>query len=650
MAEAIIELRNKGNQATAKGDLEDAEKLYTQSIEQWDGDECGETSVEAVKSFANRAACRLMMKKYQEGKEDALRCLEIQPCYARAMMLVGQLQWEICKESGTPLDAYVWPFVSACSLDERYLTEVLRSGILTSIADARGKQASLIQNTSKYTPPYSVVQGVGGERSGRSLRAVRDISPGEIIIPFQVPVVLGSDKPLEICKRCGKEVKNSFQACKRCKVTVYCSKDCKGKDEGLHASECAAVSACGKVGKVLNEKKNSFGVSLGQLYDMGYLEEPSPESADDAVDVDDLMTTVVMSVGAVFRLAKLFESPKENLEVNWRDVIELEAHAHCVDLKGTCSRAPVNHAAWKISSEIMTTLPAETTPSITAMLETIDFIPDIDSLLRHVVCLLQTNSFEVGEGMALVANPLAYVNHSCTPNAARNETGVLRACCHIKKGEEITTAYIADLMQNRARRRDALMKLQGFACGCVRCSQGSGWPLADVLKCGCGGWVGVPEGTARRCSSCGKVTTYEEAAKVVDPLCEEVEKVAPVLHGSISALGEVDTELLDKLLMIRDAAHARLHPLHWLSHRIHSYLISPLLLLSHSTDAATHSLYALAAMDATLQPHWLGKADRAQYISEHYPTDDGAPTYLKTIYTKAVLKGMSESLRTMGLN
>eukprot|EP01064_Diplonema_japonicum_P018080 TRINITY_DN26777_c0_g1_i1.p1 TRINITY_DN26777_c0_g1~~TRINITY_DN26777_c0_g1_i1.p1 ORF type:complete len:648 (+),score=129.66 TRINITY_DN26777_c0_g1_i1:39-1982(+) len=646
MTARIIEFRNKGNQATSEGKLEEAEGFYTESVGQWDGDVSSDASVEVVKSYANRAACRLMMKKYKDGRDDALKCLSVQPCHARAMMLYGKLQWEICNAENRPLDTPVWPFVSACSLDDRYLTEVLTTGILSHISEARVKQASLVQNLTEYTPPYTVVHPEGDKRSGRLLKANRDITPGEVVIPFQHPVAMASDKPLDICRRCGKEVTNGLFSCKKCKVTVYCGKECKSKDEDLHKAECEGLNKITKVyAKQLADAKNSFGVTHNQLKEMGYLEVIYGNGEDEVVDVDDLVTTVTLAVSVGMRLAAM----KTRNDPNWKNVIELEAHEECVDVSlQLCSRAAVNSAASKITEKIF-----EDTAIITPLLEAVPFIKTLSDLARTLVCLIQTNSFEVGEGIALVPNPLAYVNHSCLPNCSRNETGVLRASRSIKQGEEITTSYIADLMQNPSRRRAAMRSLQGFTCGCDRCKQNTVLPLADAVKClskDCsGGWVSVPEGETRKCSKCGTTTKYTDVSVIVDHLYDEVEKVAPVLHGSIQSLNEVDTELLDKLLALRDRAHETLHPFHWLSHKIHSYLIAPLLLLDHVHDAASHSLYALAAMDATLQAHWVGKADRAEYVSDHYPEGDSMPKFLRTLYTKSVLKDMSDSLKGMGL-
>jgi SET domain len=109
---------------------------------------------------------------------------------------------------------------------------------------------------------------------------------------------------------------------------------------------------------------------------------------------------------------------------------------------------------------------------------------------------LESNAFSVvdhdmssvaGIGLYTVA---AAINHSCDPNCYQTfdlfsaATLSIRASRNIKKGEEISIAYI-DIGKPTSMRRRELSSLYGFFCSCTRCSSlSSGSYLCSSLNCG----------------------------------------------------------------------------------------------------------------------------------------------------------------------
>lgn len=109
---------------------------------------------------------------------------------------------------------------------------------------------------------------------------------------------------------------------------------------------------------------------------------------------------------------------------------------------------------------------------------------------------LESNAFSVvdhdmssvaGIGLYTVA---AAINHSCDPNCYQTfdlfsaATLSIRASRNIKKGEEISIAYI-DIGKSKSTRHRELSSLYGFYCTCTRCSSDSdGGFLCSTFKCG----------------------------------------------------------------------------------------------------------------------------------------------------------------------
>eukprot|EP01060_Flectonema_neradi_P013729 TRINITY_DN20457_c0_g1_i1.p1 TRINITY_DN20457_c0_g1~~TRINITY_DN20457_c0_g1_i1.p1 ORF type:complete len:659 (+),score=130.41 TRINITY_DN20457_c0_g1_i1:20-1996(+) len=654
-SETIRTCRDEGNAFYAAGKLQEADDKYTASLQVWVTHSPGsEAAQEAIKTLGNRAACRIAMEKYAEAEKDAEKLLRIQPAHARGLMLLGQASLKKNIQQNNAVNTPIWPFISACSLDERYTAEVLKTGVLKVLADARKEQVIRLKNDKELgylPPPWGLQSDDSDNRSGRGIFAIRDIGIGEVILNQETPIAVGGDDPMQFCARCSATVTNSSNTCKSCKATFWCSGKCKKNDRPTHDTICSKMSSLKAKIAALKNSADNFGIPHKALQEQDLL---CPVISEDKshIDSDDLLATTTTCLNAYIRIGMQLNDESQREQI--MKVAHLEAHPQCVDCSTMlCSRADVNFAAAMLTAQILENDFLDVGKTATWVPTTTD-----RTHLQHIClwlsALVQTNSFEGAntecDTITLVGPPFAWVNHSCLPNATRTDNGDLVACRPIKNGEEILTTYIADLMQPSVYRQGALRMLHTFECGCSRCSEKSNYALANAIRCPCGkAWVAVPEDGEASCSSCQLNLTFDYVSNLVEPVLKNVERIVPVLLGSLQSLKSVDTELLSELLEVRVDSETLLHPFHWLSHRMHAALINIYLFKGDKQAAASHSIMALAAMEATLQPNWVGKAPRANYVAQNYDLAEWVPTYIKAMYTKSSLQDLAESLTSLDL-
>lgn len=84
--EAAAKTKREGNEAFVAGKFEDAERLYTQSLAQ-DGS--------CAKTWANRAAARLKLKKFSEARDDARASRTLDPMFVKAWYREGEAALEL---------------------------------------------------------------------------------------------------------------------------------------------------------------------------------------------------------------------------------------------------------------------------------------------------------------------------------------------------------------------------------------------------------------------------------------------------------------------------------------------------------------------------------------------------------------------------
>ena len=85
-ADAASATRRAGNEAFVAGNYEEAEKKYTASLEK-DGS--------CAKTWANRAAARLKLKKYADARDDARASRTLDPRFLKAWYREGEAALEL---------------------------------------------------------------------------------------------------------------------------------------------------------------------------------------------------------------------------------------------------------------------------------------------------------------------------------------------------------------------------------------------------------------------------------------------------------------------------------------------------------------------------------------------------------------------------
>jgi len=169
--------------------------------------------------------------------------------------------------------------------------------------------------------------------------------------------------------------------------------------------------------------------------------------------------------------------------------------------------------AFVSSKEVNLCIPASMR-NVTALLKKEKEYPNfyrthIDTLARHDECkatsavmgdrgaeakkILDANVFgvdsrkHIDEGWSVLFPRASLFNHSCDPNAvvdASPHFGAVRAIRMIKKGEEVTVAYL-DVFLSRAERQDKFDK-RGFYCACSKCVAEEDIDPVVYVPCGCG--------------------------------------------------------------------------------------------------------------------------------------------------------------------
>ena len=105
---------------------------------------------------------------------------------------------------------------------------------------------------------------------------------------------------------------------------------------------------------------------------------------------------------------------------------------------------------------------------------------------RRLLLILEVCCSGLPSGWAGLFEHVAYVNHSCAPNAAirvsvASGLSSQQSCCQyrirfvalraISKGEEITISYIEEgLLKQPVRSRQRYLRSWGFRCACARCA------------------------------------------------------------------------------------------------------------------------------------------------------------------------------------
>eukprot|EP01062_Namystynia_karyoxenos_P067153 TRINITY_DN6102_c0_g1_i2.p1 TRINITY_DN6102_c0_g1~~TRINITY_DN6102_c0_g1_i2.p1 ORF type:complete len:808 (+),score=207.80 TRINITY_DN6102_c0_g1_i2:358-2424(+) len=562
------------------------------------------------------AACRLQMGDAAGAEAAVVRSLQTTPCHGAALAM---LQQALSKRLG-PSAAPLWPAASSAGLQPSFADRLYGppEGPAIIARALRQRAAAVARGWEGKEAVWSVdPRAPAAERCGRRLVAARALSACVTILPPPPPVAVGplvdeeggSDKG-GCCRGCGVDLRGAEEVaeCTECKVFMWCPQCADGIARAAHTrQECAALSALRRRSAALAEKKGAFGLDCSALADAGLLgllpedERGAAEAAGSQVDADELVAAADLIACVAARLSAARADASSRFGWDPEEVGALEARSEALQ-PSVCSKGLLNAAAAALAAE--------------ALQEAGCGQGDTGELCRWTAAACQTNSFETPSGaVCLVPPPLAWVNHSCAPNAFRGDDGALRTATAIPKGEEICISYIPELGAPRYRRRAALRKLFGFDCACPHCAaaQPLRSPCLRALRCateGCGEWVTFPDSAEAHasacCAKCGAPRALgEDEARAAD-ICD---RIVPCIMQGLEQLGGVDDELAAELR--QELQRGALHPFHWALQRAHAALAA---CAEHEEDipaAAAHAAVALAGLDAALPAHWPGKAEAA---------------------------------------
>uniref|UniRef100_A0A665TSB6 [histone H3]-lysine(4) N-trimethyltransferase n=1 Tax=Echeneis naucrates TaxID=173247 RepID=A0A665TSB6_ECHNA len=266
-------------------------------------------------------------------------------------------------------------------------------------------------------------------KKGRGLRAIRELSAGEIVFaePSFSAVVFDS-LASQVCHSCFRH-QAKLHRCAQCKFAHYCDRTCQTACWDEHKQECGAIK---KIGKAPNEHVRLAARVLWRIQ-----KKTGIVSDSQLIPVDQLED----------HISDLLEEDFKKLQTNVHNFQEYWSHGrkqHSVDY------------------------------------------------ISHIFGIIKCNGFTLSDqrglqavGVGLFPN-LCLVNHDCWPNCTvilnhGNQSALcsalhsqrrieLRALEKIPEGEELTVSYV-DFLNLSADRQKKLKEDFHFECICAHCSQ-----------------------------------------------------------------------------------------------------------------------------------------------------------------------------------
>ncbi|KAF2366671.1 SET domain [Trinorchestia longiramus] len=395
----------------------------------------------------------------------------------------------------------------------------ISSGSSKSVTEQSRKRATTFcQNNLRLTVPVQTSRNCKGtvssavgvqcsESKGRHLVALRDISPGEILLveDSHVYYMKLNSCLRSHCHHCLRQVYTPTP-CITCSLAVFCDSSCRRAAEmtrGGHASECAQLptlvalqpdlDACLALHAITALGWHNFSKCAQQIdsNDSGVCN--SFTDTRDQVeaarrDSDPHCTSDTDSLAKLLDIEELDYQFLTSLEGNLssrcaEELIEAGIYA-LILLKVLISNA----AFWKSKEHC-------TDP---ALLQTSDFIT-LGCHLMVMMLKIQCNAhcikeleiksnepqqqcsyLDVGYGLY---QKLSLLNHSCNANAHQSSMGkqkILYSISSIARSEEITISYGERFASHRKENRiKSLGKAYHFICNCRACA--NDWPLFQDL-------------------------------------------------------------------------------------------------------------------------------------------------------------------------
>eukprot|EP00960_Hanusia_phi_P071756 767623-Hanusia_phi.AAC.1 len=256
-------LRLKGNEAFRAGDFEKALRLYSDSLEMWQGNEF---------VYTNRALCYMKQKEWEAATRDCLECMHRFPLCARAYERLG----EICMAKGDPISAEtcfqvalrIHPEHSGSLAGMKQLvSQLLECNITSSSMKANSSASQNVDGTIQYVLECLrafPIQLHNDHEKGRCIKSSRDVQEGEVLMEASPLAAVVNDKySSAVCAHCfnllnGKE---SIACENECGGVFYCSMRCRVLDSIHHEGECPILSLWSKSTDG-NQKRGVRGLRL----------------------------------------------------------------------------------------------------------------------------------------------------------------------------------------------------------------------------------------------------------------------------------------------------------------------------------------------------------------------------------------------------
>ncbi|XP_027329451.1 histone-lysine N-methyltransferase ASHR1 isoform X2 [Abrus precatorius] len=338
---------------------------------------------------------------------------------------------------------------------------------------------------------------------GRSLFAIRDFNPGEVIISQDPYVCVPNNSDQKRCDGCFATT--NLSRCSSCKLVSYCGTSCQKSEWKLHRLECEALSRLDK------DKRKSVTPSIRLMVKLYVRRKLQNDKVIPSTATDNY---------------KLVEA----LVAHMSDITEeqLVLYAQMANLVNFIVQWP----------EINIKEIAENFSKFACNAHTI-----CDSELRPV-----------GTGLYPV---ISIINHSCLPNCVLvfdGRSAFVRAVQHIPKGTEVMISYIETAGSTMTRQK-ALKEQYLFTCTCPRCSKVGQYDdiqesaILEGYRCKnekCGGFLlRTSDGNGFQCQECGMVRDKEEVKKIANEiklLSEEASKSSSACNyqGAISTYKSIE--------------------------------------------------------------------------------------------------------------
>ncbi|XP_068618077.1 SET domain-containing protein SmydA-8 [Battus philenor] len=385
---------------------------------------------------------------------------------------------------------------------------------------------------------FFVFQVETSDELGRYLVAVRDLSPGELVLTEKpivfAPKTMPDPEAQMPCVGCYKPVFTDVgERCAKCGWPV-CSGNCPGlTDPRHHGVECEILSARPEC--VLDEMADYYRHDALLPLRCILLQKTEPEK--------------------------------------WKCIMQMQSHMEC--------RTPGSEAYDEANEFIVEYLLENFIKKLDKSVKD-KYLPEVSKDLIHKICgIIDTNALEIrlpdgSELQALYANT-CILEHSCIPNtkhtfnhSTEDKSDLYRITVKVvvpvMKDQHITTMYSHALWGTQARRQH-LKDTKYFSCKCPRCSDPSELgTFVSTMKCfgdgtnPCNG-IHLPEDplddeTDWACSECPVKVNNSQINMLISQMGEEVDNVL-MMGGSVTML----ENLLCRLSMFLHPNHYHLYSL-----------------------------------------------------------------------------------------